>query len=118
MATRVNEVDKLIGARLRAKRMAAKISLQVLARKCGISYQQLQKYEAGKNRITASKLLEFSKLLDVPIEYFYYGISTNKPIIPKLLNDEHDIKIITAYNAIPRKIRKNVSELIEVLAKN
>ncbi len=66
-----NPIDVHVGARLRARRTLLGLSQTALGVALGISFQQLQKYEAGSNRISASRLYELSKILDVDIGYFF-----------------------------------------------
>jgi transcriptional regulator with XRE-family HTH domain len=63
--------DLLIGERLRAARVAEGLSQSTLAGSVGITFQQLQKYENGKNRIAASRLMQFAVTLGRPIEWFF-----------------------------------------------
>lgn len=67
-------VDVHVGARLRLARLEAKKSQADVARAVGITFQQVQKYENGSNRISASRLFEFSEILDVDIMYFFQDI--------------------------------------------
>lgn len=69
--------DKYVGKRLRLRRSVLGISQQKLAKECDITFQQIQKYEQGTNRISAGRLWEFSTILEVPIDYFYKGL--NRP---------------------------------------
>ncbi len=66
-----NPIDVHVGARLRARRTLLGLSQTALGDAIGISFQQLQKYEKGSNRISASRLYDVSKLLDVDIGYFF-----------------------------------------------
>ncbi len=66
-----NELDCLIGQRIRARRKALGISLKVLVARLGISYQQLQKYERGQKKIAASTLALIADELQMPVMYFY-----------------------------------------------
>ncbi len=66
-----NPIDVHVGARLRARRTLLGLSQTALGDAMEISFQQLQKYESGSNRISASRLYELSKLLDVDISYFF-----------------------------------------------
>ena len=66
-----NPIDVHVGARLRARRTLLGMSQTSLGDALGISFQQLQKYESGSNRTSASRLYELSKLLDVDIGYFF-----------------------------------------------
>lgn len=64
-------LDKMIGANIRALRMRAGLSQAALGERIGVTFQQMQKYERGANRIAASQLFRVSQVLDVPIEYFF-----------------------------------------------
>lgn len=66
-------VDIHAGKRLRIRRCLLGISQQVLAEQSGVSFQQIQKYEKGINRISAGRLYEFSVILGVPTDYFFWG---------------------------------------------
>lgn len=67
------EVDQTVGQRIRMRRAMLGISQQELSQKLQISFQQLQKYEKGSNRVSAGKLFYIAKLLKVDIGYFYPG---------------------------------------------
>lgn len=69
--TRANGLDKKIGKKLRSFRQKQNISQTALARDCGITFQQIQKYERGINRISASRLWKLSKILDLSITEFF-----------------------------------------------
>lgn len=69
----VEEIDKYVGNRLKARRDFLGISLRELSAKVNIVYQQIQKYEAGKSRIGASMLYKLARILDVEISYFFDG---------------------------------------------
>src|SRR5258707_7357109 len=66
-----SEVDKYVGKRLAVARREAGLSQHALGRAIHTSYQQVQKYENGTNRVSAGTLLEFSRLLNIPISYFF-----------------------------------------------
>ncbi|MEO0937914.1 MAG: helix-turn-helix transcriptional regulator [Pseudomonadota bacterium] len=68
-------VDIHVGRKLKMARAAQRMSQTDVARKLGLSFQQIQKYEIGSNRIAASRLYELSKILDVPTSYFFEGLS-------------------------------------------
>jgi len=70
-----HEVDVYIGRRVRERRMALGMSQVTLAEKLGVSYQQIQKYETGANRISGSRLWEISVILKVPVAYFFEGLT-------------------------------------------
>ena len=68
---RSSALDAHVGLRIRTHRKNAKLTLQVLADKLGIAYQQLQKYETGVNRVGAGRLMEIAEILDVPVASFF-----------------------------------------------
>ncbi len=70
-STAYNPIDVHVGARLRARRTLLGLSQTALGDAMGMSFQQLQKYESGSNRISASRLYDVSKLLDIDIGYFF-----------------------------------------------
>lgn len=69
-----NPVDVHVGLRVRLRRTLLGLSQERLGAAVGLTFQQIQKYERGANRIGASRLYEFSKILDVPISYFFEDI--------------------------------------------
>lgn len=68
-----DSVDKHVGQQLKSRRVLLGMSQERLAESVGITFQQVQKYERGTNRISAGRLLKFSKTLQVPVGYFYEG---------------------------------------------
>jgi ribosome-binding protein aMBF1 (putative translation factor) len=70
-ARKTDDLDLLIGKRLRERRMLLTITQEDLARQIGLSFQQLQKYEVGENRISAARLFKLSQILAVPITWFF-----------------------------------------------
>ena len=68
------ETDVHIGRRLREARLARGLSQGALGKKLGVTFQQVQKYESGANRIGGSRLWDISGILDVPVGYFFEGL--------------------------------------------
>lgn len=75
-----NAIDRHVGERLRLRRLELGISQQDLGEHLRITFQQVQKYEKGTNRIAASRLFEIAYALDVPVGYFYEGLRPLKPV--------------------------------------
>jgi len=73
---KANRIDFHVGMRLRARRLEIGMSQERLAQRLGVAFQQVQKYESGRNRISASRLHQIACALDVPIGYFFEGISS------------------------------------------
>jgi len=70
-----NDIDLHLGKRLRRRRRLLGLTQQQLAGAVGVRFQQIQKYECGANRISAARLWQLSEALEVPIAYFYDGLS-------------------------------------------
>lgn len=79
---RTTAVDRIIGRNLRTYRHARQLTQMQLSTALSISYQQIQKYEKGRNRISAATLLELSQILEVPLIDFYKDINTTDPANP------------------------------------
>jgi transcriptional regulator with XRE-family HTH domain len=75
----IHPVDRFVGQRLRMARTARKLSQTQLGQSSGITFQQVQKYEKGVNRVSASRLFEFATLLGVKISYFFDGAAEGHP---------------------------------------
>lgn len=105
-----------------------------LGKAVGLTFQQVQKYERGFNRISSSRLFEFSKVLDVPIEHFFDGAETagsaakrkpgrpkaaDKPIEAELNTKRETLELVRAYYKIRSKsLREKTRDLIQALAKD
>jgi transcriptional regulator with XRE-family HTH domain len=74
-----NAVDAHVGGRVRARRAMLGLSQERLGELLGITFQQIQKYERGANRISAGRLFEIARILDVSVPYFYEGLAEEKP---------------------------------------
>ena len=68
-----NPIDRHVGSRVRMRRMLAGISQEKLGDALGLTFQQVQKYEKGSNRISASRLQQIAKMLGVPVAFFFEG---------------------------------------------
>lgn len=73
---RASSVDEHVGSRLRQIRTLMGYSQEKLADSVGITFQQVQKYENGANRVSAGRLYEFSRLLNVPVQYFFENLES------------------------------------------
>jgi transcriptional regulator with XRE-family HTH domain len=78
VARSVSEIDKIIGSRLKSARQGAKLTQTDLGKFVDASFQQIQKYERGINRISSAALLLFAQALDVPVMYFFEGLSPSR----------------------------------------
>ncbi len=68
-----NPIDKHVGSRVRMRRMMLGMSQEKLGNNLGLTFQQVQKYEKGTNRIGASRLQQISQILQVPVSFFFEG---------------------------------------------
>lgn len=71
-----DDVDAFVGSRVRIRRMTLGVSQEQLGAALGLTFQQIQKYEKGQNRIGAGRLFKISQILSVPVQYFYDGLPT------------------------------------------
>lgn len=127
-------IDVHVGKRLRLRRSILGMSQDAIGKAIGVSFQQIQKYERGINRMGSSRLYEFARILDIPISYFFEdfeggGKVTGDGLIGMAEGDaprfEHEEQLSTRetmemmryYYAIPsRDVRKRIFELIKTLA--
>ncbi len=94
------DIDKHIGQRLRERRVVLGLSQTELADGLGISFQQVQKYEEGHNRIAAGRLYGCAQLLDVPPEYFFEGLDGSDIGTPDETRSDEAMKLARAYYSI------------------
>jgi len=73
----ISAIDEHIGQRVQLRRVMMGMSQKDLASKCGVTFQQVQKYETAGNRIPASRLFELSTALDTPVSFFFMGLPGN-----------------------------------------
>jgi transcriptional regulator with XRE-family HTH domain len=121
-----NPVDVHLGNRIKTRRMMLNFSQTDLAKHCGITFQQIQKYERGANRVSASRLQEFAKLLEVPASFFFeglpsYGSRKNKAapedLAQQLLSTREGIDLTKAFISINDKsLRRSIVSLVEQIA--
>lgn len=76
-------VDEHIGQRVQLRRQMMGLSQKDLAKICGVTFQQIQKYESAGNRISASRLFELSTALETPVSFFFRGLPGNMPEQPR-----------------------------------
>lgn len=123
-------VDEYVGNRVRLRRVELGMSQQELAHLIGITFQQLQKNERGVNRLSASRMYEASRVLDVPIGYFFEGVTNAKPLVIPAKKPEYSLPIadeaakretlelVTAYYDIrDRKLRQQMVGTMRALAR-
>ena len=129
MPRQADPTDKHVGSRVRMRRLMLDLSQTELADALGISFQQVQKYEKGTNRISASRLQQISSILQVPIPFFFEGLSdpsntakrpAGTPIpdhISEFIATTDGLSLIKAYTRIKRRnVRQAIVALVEKLA--
>lgn len=119
-----NEIDAHIGMRLRQRRWLLGLTQQQLGERVGIKFQQVQKYETGQNRISASRLWELARAVDVPIAYFFEGLGPNANTLNTadesseqgdLLADREAAELVRAYYATPEAQRRRLFDLVRAM---
>lgn len=128
MAKRTTPVDKHVGTRLRTRRTLLGLSQTALADSLDLTFQQVQKYEKGSNRIGASRLYQIGRVLDVPVAYFFEemeeGLANatnppdtgNAPERDTMLRRE-TLELVRAYYKIEAPtVRRRMRELIKAMA--
>jgi transcriptional regulator with XRE-family HTH domain len=116
---RPTEADSQVGASIRAHRLIAGISQSSLAQRLGVTFQQIQKYEKGTNRVGAGRLPLIAEIFNVPINALFSGSAVGAGgVVPtKLVTDAASVRLLTAFQKITDSaIRRNLSELAERVA--
>ncbi len=110
-------VDVHVGKRIRHRRWLQGMTQQQLADAVGIKFQQIQKYETGMNRVSASRLWDIASALDVEISFFFEGLGegTQRPSGSDMLADKEATELLRAYYAIPETQRRRLFDLARVL---
>lgn len=125
-----NPIDAQVGNRVRLRRMLIGMSQEKLGEMLGLTFQQVQKYEKGVNRIGAGRLFHVAQILGVPIDYFYEGVIEQmpgaahgfaeepaRPPVMDFLSTGEGLQLTLAFMRIKdAKVRKRVLELIRSLA--
>jgi transcriptional regulator with XRE-family HTH domain len=113
-------VDAHVGKRIRHRRWMVGMTQQQLADKVGIKFQQIQKYETGMNRVSASRLWDIADSLEVTISFFFDGL-VDGDVQPRtmggdLLADKEALELVRSYYAIPEAQRRRLFDLARVLS--
>ena len=129
MASRPNPIDVHVGGRVRLRRTLLGMSQEKLAQALGLTFQQIQKYERGANRIGSSRLYKLSQILDVPVSFFFDDMTEETatgggavapanapedPSGPDALTKRETLELVRAYYRIPdERLRRKVFELVK-----
>ncbi len=124
-----NPIDAQVGNRVRLRRMLIGMSQERLGELLGLTFQQVQKYEKGVNRIGAGRLFEVSRILGVNIDYFYEGVNNqlaggfadnpSSPPVMEFVSSGEGLQLSLAFMKIKDpKLRKRVLELVKQLSED
>ena len=123
-----NPIDAQVGNRVRLRRMLVGMSQEKLGEMLGLTFQQVQKYEKGVNRIGAGRLYQVANILGVPVTYFYEDVADRQnehlhvnerasPPVMEFLSSGEGLQLALAFMRIKEtKIRKRVIDLVKTLA--
>ncbi|WP_113911262.1 helix-turn-helix domain-containing protein [Roseovarius dicentrarchi] len=120
-------VDIHVGKRIRHRRWLAGMTQQQLAESVGIKFQQIQKYETGANRVSASRLWDIAAAMDVNVAFFFEGMEAAQnaaedaaPAVKGspayILGDKEALDLVRSYYAIPENQRRRLFDLARVLS--
>lgn len=116
-------VDVHVGKRIRHRRWLVGMTQQQLAESVGIKFQQIQKYETGANRVSASRLWDIADALDVEVSFFFEGLDNESAerdegtsVPSDLLGDKEALDLVRSYYAIPENQRRRLFDLARVLS--
>ena len=125
-------VDIHVGKRVRQRRWMLGVTQQQLAQRVGIKFQQIQKYETGMNRISASRLWDIAHALDAPVDFFFEGLGSGAalgspdggvdgvaprtPMPGDIMADREALELVRSYYAIPENQRRRLFDLARVLS--
>lgn len=124
-----NPIDKHVGSRVRMRRMMVNMSQEKLGEKLGITFQQIQKYEKGTNRIGASRLQQIANVLGVPVGFFFEGApvpdgsakgfseAASPAYVSDFLATSDGLALTKAFMKVTdSKVRRRIVDLVEAMA--
>ena len=123
-----NPIDIHVGSRIRLRRQLMKMSQEKLGDELGVTFQQVQKYERGANRVDASRLYRLSRVLEVPVQFFFEGLNDQTaitamadndqtPIVYDFIQSSDGVSLAESFSRIKdSKVRRRVLELVRTLA--
>jgi transcriptional regulator with XRE-family HTH domain len=113
-------LDKMVGRRMRARRLQLGLSQKALGDALGISYQQVQKYEKGVSRIGAGRLQQLAEVLNVPVSVFFDDTrhkTQDRDTVFAFLDTPYSLRLAEAFARMPdRPIRHRIVQLVEQIA--
>jgi transcriptional regulator with XRE-family HTH domain len=121
-----NAIDVYVGKRLRMRRLMLDMSQETLADALGLTFQQVQKYEKGANRVGASRLQKLSEILQVQVGFFFEGLSNDKTngaqsqslaYLADFAASSDGLALVRSFSKInDAKLRRSIIELVEQMA--
>jgi len=122
---RPNSVDVQVGESIRAHRLIAGMSQSDLANQLGVSFQQVQKYEKGANRVGAGRLPQIAAIFGIPIGALFeanadasHGKGTRRNVAPaRLISNKSALRLLGSYTEIAPPIRRRLIQLVDEIAK-
>ena len=128
MKKSTGSIDKEIGSRVRMRRVSIGMSQEKLGDMLGLTFQQVQKYEKGTNRISVGRLVDIAKILGVDIHFFFNGIKSGKaeegfaeeeapPYVSDVMSTPEGLQLIRTFTGIKNaKVRRSIVQLVSALA--
>ena len=123
-----NPIDQHVGSRVRLRRQLMKMSQEKLGDELGVTFQQVQKYERGANRVGASRLYRLSRVLEVPVQFFFEGLgdktaetglaeNDHTPIVYDFIQSSDGVSLADSFSRIKdSRVRRRILELVRTLA--
>ena len=119
----MDEIDMHLGRRLRRRRRLLGLTQQELAMACGVRFQQIQKYECAANRMSAARLWQLAEVLEVPVSYFYEGLTRDEreDMVRAAMGDEETVgsketqDLIHAYYQLGERPRRRLLDLAKAM---
>ena len=128
-----NPIDVYVGSRVRMRRMLVGLSQEKLGERLGLTFQQVQKYEKGSNRVSASRLYQMAQILGVPVQFFFedlpeqakgefgnsngFSESSQEAMIMDFLSSSEGLQLNKALSEITdAAVRRKVVELVKAIA--
>ena len=120
----IENFNKHLGNMLKMRRLALGFTQTKVAKAINVTFQQIQKYETGANRVSASRLWDIAEALDVPVSFFFEGIEHEnaaeegaaESVPADIMGDKEALDLVRSYYAIPENQRRRLFELARVLS--
>ena len=117
---RSTQYDNEIGRRIKLRRLEVGMSQESLGKALTLTFQQIQKYEKGTNRVSSGRLQHIAKILDVPVTFFFNDLGgSGGSSIPAMLDSAYSLRLLKAFSRIHnRDIQRTTVELVESIAES